>query len=85
MEATPSSNALEVADINPLETSETPSPVVEGEAPVKIRLSKAEKRAIAEEKRKEFWKAKVRPFLKHIPRSFNDLTMNYIESGRKGN
>lgn len=35
--------------------------VVPGEEPKKIRLTKAEKRALAESKRKEAWKSKVRP------------------------
>jgi tRNA (guanine9-N1)-methyltransferase len=81
MEATPSSNAPEVADINPLETSETPSPVVEGEAPVKIRLSKAEKRAIAEEKRKEFWKAKRVVEKETKKRKRQELRAQILEAG----
>lgn len=53
---------VQVPDSAPYTSSEV---AVEGDAPVakKVRLSKAEKRAAAEERRKQYWKSKVRRFL----------------------
>lgn len=49
LESSSSSNSLQ----------ELPTATEDSDKP-KVRLSKAEKRAIAQEKRKEYWKAKVR-------------------------
>ena len=49
-----------LSDALPSEAVETAMDVTTGEEPKKVRLTKAEKRALAESKRKEQWKAKVR-------------------------
>lgn len=59
IEPVPAAEALVTAH-QAVDATETAMDVVPGEEPKKIRLTKAEKRALAEVKRKDSWKAKVR-------------------------
>lgn len=52
---------------HPTEVVDNAMNVVTEEEPPKIRLSKAEKRALAESKRKDQWKAKVRSISNSTP------------------